>query len=470
MTPTASSSMPTAAKGHPLVKHLAEFDKLMKHGRRPGLHSLRGRSAQRAGGRSDGGMDRRLFRALLVGESALDGRTTSNLPSIRSRAASIRSRSTTSGTTTCGFCRNGDVTPHPHRPSPDEHRRPTGRHAQRQPGRPRGDRQRRAAAMAWARERPDGGRGFGFTGGHVHWNWGNDNFRKLVLNAIVWAAHVDVPPDGVPSRPLTLEELEANQDKTSKARPISTRPASRRCWTSGVRRAAREGDGRIGLASLGRQPQGALTLPMLACGRPRCIRPAYAGGSPARCRRCVARWHSAKCRPLPQDEHPPSQAVAGLDVGPGLEATLFASEPMMLSPTNIDVDARGRVWVCEVVNYRHRNGDTARGRSHPDPGRHRRRRQSRQVDRLLPGTRHRLGHGHLRARQPGDRLRLAEHLRLHRHRRRRQGRQERSPVHQDGHAAARPLGPQVRLRPRRPAVLELRQRQGTRSTIATATS
>jgi len=35
-----------------------------------------------------------------------------------------------------------------------------------------------------------------------------------------------------------------------------------------------------------------------------------------------------------------------------VEATLFASEPMMLNPTNIDIDHRGRVWVCEVVNYR----------------------------------------------------------------------------------------------------------------------
>lgn len=66
--------------------------------------------------------------------------------------------------------------------------------------------------MAWARERPDGGRGFGVTGAHFHWNWGNDNFRKLVLNAIVWAAHVPVPERGVPSRTPTLEELEANQD------------------------------------------------------------------------------------------------------------------------------------------------------------------------------------------------------------------------------------------------------------------
>ncbi len=41
-----------------------------------------------------------------------------------------------------------------------------------------------------------------------------------------------------------------------------------------------------------------------------------------------------------------------LEVYPGLEATLFASEPMMASPTNIDVDERGRVWVCDVMNYR----------------------------------------------------------------------------------------------------------------------
>ena len=42
--------------------------------------------------------------------------------------------------------------------------------------------------VAWAAERADGGRGFGFTGGHNHWNWGDDNFRKVVLNAIVWCA------------------------------------------------------------------------------------------------------------------------------------------------------------------------------------------------------------------------------------------------------------------------------------------
>jgi len=46
-------------------------------------------------------------------------------------------------------------------------------------------------------------------------------------------------------------------------------------------------------------------------------------------------------------------AVSGLDVANGLKVELFAGEPLLLSPTNIDVDHRGRVWVCEVVNYRH---------------------------------------------------------------------------------------------------------------------
>jgi type 1 glutamine amidotransferase len=41
---------------------------------------------------------------------------------------------------------------------------------------------------AWAYERPEGGRGFGYTGGHYHANWDNANTRELVLNAIEWVA------------------------------------------------------------------------------------------------------------------------------------------------------------------------------------------------------------------------------------------------------------------------------------------
>jgi putative membrane-bound dehydrogenase-like protein len=52
------------------------------------------------------------------------------------------------------------------------------------------------------------------------------------------------------------------------------------------------------------------------------------------------------------DKHDPKYAVGSLNVAPGLEATLFAAEPMLSNPTDIDVDARGRVWVCEAYNYR----------------------------------------------------------------------------------------------------------------------
>ncbi len=74
-----------------------------------------------------------------------------------------------------------------------------------------------AEHVAWARVRPDGGRGFGFTGCHFHWNWANRDFRTVVLNAIAWIAKIDVPPGGVPSQNPTLEELEANQDKPQPA-------------------------------------------------------------------------------------------------------------------------------------------------------------------------------------------------------------------------------------------------------------
>jgi hypothetical protein len=66
--------------------------------------------------------------------------------------------------------------------------------------------------VAWACERPDGGRGFGFTGGHYHRNWGNDDFRKLVLNAILWTAKVKVPAAGVESQ-VTGEDLKRNLDR-----------------------------------------------------------------------------------------------------------------------------------------------------------------------------------------------------------------------------------------------------------------
>ena len=72
--------------------------------------------------------------------------------------------------------------------------------------------------LAWAVENPGGARGFGFTGGHFHHHWGNESFRKLVLNAIVWTAGIEVPENGVTGQvaatPIyqTIDEAIAKDD------------------------------------------------------------------------------------------------------------------------------------------------------------------------------------------------------------------------------------------------------------------
>jgi type 1 glutamine amidotransferase len=54
--------------------------------------------------------------------------------------------------------------------------------------------------VGWAVERQDGGRGFGCTGGHFYENWWLSDYRRLILNAIVWSAKVEVPAEGVESK------------------------------------------------------------------------------------------------------------------------------------------------------------------------------------------------------------------------------------------------------------------------------
>jgi type 1 glutamine amidotransferase len=63
--------------------------------------------------------------------------------------------------------------------------------------------------LAWCVERSDGGRGFGFTGGHYHNGWANEDLRKLILNAIIWTAKLEVPKGGIVTPTPTQEELKA---------------------------------------------------------------------------------------------------------------------------------------------------------------------------------------------------------------------------------------------------------------------
>lgn len=349
-------------------------------------------------------------------------------------------------------------------PPEDTMRRPDGTHS----GNP--DVRKAVAAgeiqhMAWAAEREGGGRGFGFTGGHFHWNWADENFRKTMLNAIVWAAHGDVPEDGVSTPDPTEEELEANQDEPNpnpkpkqdsnaandggpklkrsadgaddkQAKPIfKSETITKQTAGHGVdidvsleganelflvvtdagngfgcdwadwvmpRLVGPNGEKRLtdlkwksaiaghGEARLNHSSDGA---PLRIGGEP----VEYGIGThansviayeiPAGYDRFRARvslddggtgqghcGDDASVQFLVYTSRPPeltratesgthesSDALAGLDVGAGLTASMFAAEPQLLSPASIDIDHRGRVWVCEVVNYRGHNGERPAG-------------------------------------------------------------------------------------------------------------
>lgn len=113
-------------------------------------------------------------------------------------------------------------------PGPDTLSRPDGPHS----GNPAVRKSVAAGnpqTVAWAYDRPGGGRGFGFCGGHNHLNWGNDDLRKTVLNAIVWAAGAKVPENGVESK-VTEKMLMANLDvkKARKPRPTSNKKKAKK--------------------------------------------------------------------------------------------------------------------------------------------------------------------------------------------------------------------------------------------------
>jgi type 1 glutamine amidotransferase len=86
--------------------------------------------------------------------------------------------------------------------------------------------------LAWAVENPNKSRGFGFTGGHFHRNWSDENFRKLVLNAIVWTAGAEVPAAGVTSKVAatpayqTIDEAIAKGDIADVRLHLEVNPAS----------------------------------------------------------------------------------------------------------------------------------------------------------------------------------------------------------------------------------------------------
>jgi len=67
--------------------------------------------------------------------------------------------------------------------------------------------------VLWVSENENRSRGFGTTGGHVHWNWAQDDWRKTVLNSIVWIAKGEVPKGGVESKTPTVADMLENHDE-----------------------------------------------------------------------------------------------------------------------------------------------------------------------------------------------------------------------------------------------------------------
>lgn len=162
--------------------------------------------------------------------------------------------------------------------------------------------------VAWTYDRPDGGRSFGFTGGHYHWNWGNDDVRRLVTNAIRWTAGDEIEPAGssLGKDSVNIDALLENQDYDA---PKNFSPADK----------AKEFN-------------------------------------------LTTTETEANVTTTPGDSQRAAvNALAGIELGDGLAATLSASEPVLRSLTNLDIDDRGRVWVCDVMNYRKNAGSRPEG-------------------------------------------------------------------------------------------------------------
>jgi hypothetical protein len=80
----------------------------------------------------------------------------------------------------------------------------------------------RAEVIAWSFERADGGRSFGFTGCDLHKNWIAEGQRRLVTNAILWTAKIEVPEGGA-AVPITSAQLAANMDAKPAAAPAASK-------------------------------------------------------------------------------------------------------------------------------------------------------------------------------------------------------------------------------------------------------
>jgi hypothetical protein len=60
--------------------------------------------------------------------------------------------------------------------------------------------------VAWAWQRPDGGRSAGFTGLHFHENWRLEMYRRLVVQSVLWSLKLPIAEKGLPV-PISEDDL-----------------------------------------------------------------------------------------------------------------------------------------------------------------------------------------------------------------------------------------------------------------------
>jgi len=308
----------------------------------------------------------------------------------------------------------------------------------------------RAETLCWSVKRDDGGRGVGFTGAHFHANFGDDGFRKLVLNAVAWTAGIDIPEKGLVSHRPDETELDANQDfkkPGSQKKKVATKPKSSKAK-------AKFSSKTISKSTPGHSVNvdvdisGATKLYLVVDDAGDGYAADWADWAEPRIiikgketKLTDLKWKSAKvdwgqarigknagggnmkingkdisygigvhANSILEYDLPKGaerfKAICGLDnggtdqgalspsvrfqvftekpkiaarkagggggldaadsldlleVADGMRAEIFASEPMILSPSSIDIDHKGRVWVAEIVNYRGHNGKRAEG-------------------------------------------------------------------------------------------------------------
>ena len=93
--------------------------------------------------------------------------------------------------------------------------------ARRKPGGPRRDRKERAGDHRVGGNPRQQWPGLWMHGTHFHFNWAQNDFRKTILNSILWIAHVEVPQDGVQSKTPTVDELLENLDPKKEPKDFS---------------------------------------------------------------------------------------------------------------------------------------------------------------------------------------------------------------------------------------------------------